>query len=320
MPITLRSFGSSPTPLAAATMLLMSLVSVDALAHDCLHWGDLDKKLYCDESRDLVADTPSQGYQLQNPDTLVFSHGPMDDPSVDEAAFGEFMRYLSKTTGKKVRWHGTKSSADQIKAMRAGEVQIAGISPGPTVYAVNLAGYVPIAVMCKSDGTFGYQLNLITGKNSNIASRGDLGGRKVAHVSRLSNFGQAAEGYEIAYPGSQGNSIKGVVDGAYAAAAVNSNALARMESRGALDPEKLRVVWKSGSFPSTSFGFAHNLAPDLQRKIHDAFLTFDWKNTALAREFGRQADKFCTISYQETWESIRLIQKENGVRYEVKDL
>ena len=209
MPVTLRSFDSSPTPLAAATMLLMSLVSVDALAQDCLHWGDLDKKLYCDESRDLVADTPSRGYQLQNPDTLVFSHGPMDDPSVYEAAFGEFMRYLSKTTGKKVRWHGTKSSADQIKAMRAGEVQIAGISPGPTVYAVNLAGYVPIAVMCKSDGTFGYPLNLITGKNSNIASRGDLGGRKVAHVSPLSNSGQAAEGVEIVYPGSQGKLHQG---------------------------------------------------------------------------------------------------------------
>jgi hypothetical protein len=40
----------------------------------------------------------------------------------------------------------------------------------------------------------------------------------------------------------------------------------------------------------------------------------------LAGEFGRQADKFCTISYQETWGSIRLVQKENGVRYDVKDL
>ncbi len=48
--------------------------------------------------------------------------------------------------------------------------------------------------------------------------------------------------------------------------------------------------------------------------------TFDWKDKGLAREFGRQADMFCTISYQETWEPIRLKQKENGVVYELKDL
>ena len=320
MPTTPRLFDSVSTPLAAATMLLMSLASVDAAAQACLHWGDLDKQLYCDESRDLVADTPSQGYQLQDPDTLVFSHAPVEDPSSYEAAFGEFMQYLSKTTGKKVRWHSAKSSADQITAMRAGEVHVAGISPGPTVYAVNLAGYVPIAVMCKSDGSFGYKLNLITRKDSNIASLSDLEGRKVAHVSPLSNPGQATKGYEIVYSGSQGDSIKGVVSGEYAAAAVNSNALAHMENRGAVDGNELRVVWESRSFPSTSFGFAHNLAPDLQRKVHDAFLTFDWKGKGLAREFGQQANKFCTISYQETWEPIRLIQKENGVRYNVKDL
>ncbi len=320
MPIARRSFDSLNAPLAAATMILMSLASVDAVAQACLHWSDLDKQLYCDESRDLVADTPSQGFKLQDPDTLVFSHAPVEGPSAYREAFGEFMRYLSKTTGKKVRWHGTKSSVDQIMAMRAGEVHVSGISPGPTVYAVNLAGYVPIAVMCKSDGTFGYELNLITRKDSNIASPDDLEGRKVAQVSPLSNSGQVAKDDEIVYSGSQGNSIKAVVDGEYPAAAVNSNTLARMENRGAVDSKELRVVWESGSFPSTSFGFAHNLAPDLQRKVHDAFLTFDWKGTGLARVFGRQAEKFCTISYEETWGSIRLIQKENGIRYNAKDL
>ncbi len=70
--------------------------------------------------------------------------------------------------------------------------------------------------------------------------------------------------------------------------------------------------------PTTPRSF--NLTPDLQRKVHEAFLTYDWDGAGLAKEFGRQADMFCTISYEETWESIRLMQKENGVVYKTSDL
>jgi len=316
MPTTPRSFNL----LLAVATLAMSFAATSVPAQECLNWGDLDKKLYCDESRDLVADTPSKGYQLKDPDTLVFSYAPVEDPSIYQAAFAGFMDYLSQITGRKVQWHGSKSAADQIKAIRAGEVHIAGISPGPTVYAVNLAGYVPIAVMCKADRTFGSKLDLITKKNSNIASTGDLNGRKVARASSLSDSGVPGAGIEFVDSGSQGKSISGVIDGSYDAAAVNSNVLARMQDRGAVDGAQLRSVWESKSLPPTSFGFAHNLTPDLQRKVHEAFLTYDWDGAGLAKEFGRQADMFCTISYEETWESIRLMQKENGVVYKTSDL
>lgn len=305
----------------AAALMAIGIFAGDASAQECLHWGDLDKTLYCDESRDLVADTPSQGYQLQDPDTLVFSYAPVETASIDEKAFAEFMDHISKTTGKKVRWTDAKSSADQIKAMRAGEVHVAGVSPGPTVYAVNLVGYVPIAVMCKDDGTFEYKLQLVTKKASNVSSLADLAGRKVAYVSALSNTGNlAVNGSETVYSGSQENSINGVVKGEYAAAAVNSNDLQRLQKQGVVGAQDLRVIWESPPYPSTSFGFAHNLTPDLQRNVQAAFLTFDWKGTGLAREFGAQADGFCTISYQETWEPIRLMQKENGVTYNVDNL
>ena len=90
----------------------------------------------------------------------MFSYVPVEDSAGYKSAFGEFIQHLSKTTGKKVRWHDTTSGADQIKTMRVGDIYIAGISPGSTVYAVNLAGYVPIAVMCKSDGSYGVVYNV----------------------------------------------------------------------------------------------------------------------------------------------------------------
>lgn len=315
---------TKPCSLLTSIVTALAVLAVPAStvrAQDCLHWGDLDKTLYCDENRDLLADTPSQGYQLEDPDTLVFSYVPAEDASMEEKAFAGFMAHLAKKTGKKVQWMDAKSDAAQIKAMRSEEVHLAGVSPGPTVYAVNLAGYVPVAVMCRADGTFGGPLQLVSRNDSGIASTNDLEGRKIAYVSALSNSGGlAAARSEIVYSGSPGASISGVLNGSYAAAVVSSSALARIQKAGGAAAKDLRVIWESQPYPSTSFGFAHNLAPDLQRKVHDAFISFDWNGSGLAREFGAQAKKFCTISYEDAWEPIRQLQKENGVIYNVKDL
>ena len=309
-------------PAVTAVVLTAACFSAgNALAQECLNWGDLDKKLYCDEGRDLVADTPSQGYRLRDPDTLVFSYVPVENAAIDEQAFAEFMKHLSKVTGKKVQWSSARNSAEQIKAMRDGQVHVAGVAPGPTVYAVNLAGFVPIAAMCRDDGTFDYTLQLIVKKSSAIHSPDDLAGRKLAYVSPLSNTADFnPQTAKIVYSGSEGKSINGVVKGEYDAAVVNSNDLERVQMQGGEGVKDLGVIWESQPYPSTAFGFAYNLAPDLQRKVQSAFLTFDWEGTGLAREFGNQAGEFCAISYKDTWESIRLLQEENGVTYDINRL
>jgi phosphonate transport system substrate-binding protein len=57
------------------------------------------------------------------------------------------------------------------------------------------------------------------------------------------------------------------------------------------------------------------LNPDLQAQIKDAFLSFDWKGTALKKEFGKKSDRFIPITYKEFWVDIRTIQKTNGTVY-----
>jgi phosphonate transport system substrate-binding protein len=82
---------------------------------------------------------------MARPSTLIFSYTPVEDPAVYENVFVEFMDYLSKKTGKKVKWYGADSYAAQVEAMRSGRLHVAGISTGPTVFGVNLAGYVTAA-------------------------------------------------------------------------------------------------------------------------------------------------------------------------------
>ncbi len=252
----------------------------------CKNRGDLDKR-FCDDNGDLVADTPSDPSKLLNPDTLVFSYTPVEDPAVYENVFTEFMDYLSKKTGKKVKWYGADSYAAQVEAMRSGRLHVAGMSTGPTVFGVNLAGYVPVAIMGKADGRFGYKLQLITHKSSNIMKVSDLKGRKVAHVTPSSNSGNQAPralfksmgivpdvDYKVTYSGKHDNSIMGVANKDYDAAPVASSVLDRMHDKGVVNKKDLRIIWESKNFPTTSYGYAHNLTPDLQKKNQGRFYFF----------------------------------------------
>lgn len=294
--------------------------------------GNLDVR-YCDDDGDLVADTPTDKSQWLDPDTLVFSYTPVEDPSVYENVFTEFMDYLAEKTGKKVKWYGADSYAAQVEAMRSGRLHIAGISTGPTVFGVNLAGYVPIAIMGKHDGRFGYRLQLITHKSTDIEKMTDLKGRKIAHVTPSSNSGNQApralfksmgvipdEDYEVTYSGKHDNSILGVANKDYDAAPVASSVLDRMHDKGVVNKDDLRIIWQSKLFPTTSYGYVHNLHPDLQEKVKEAFLTFDWKGTALEKEFGKTSDRFIPITFKDHWSDIRTIQETNGTVYTQESL
>jgi phosphonate transport system substrate-binding protein len=319
------------TFLAAAAILLAGLWASDANAQACANRGTLDAR-YCDENGDLIADQPKDPKAWQNPATLVFSYTPVEDPSVYENVFEDLMQHIAKVTGKKVRWYPAESYAAQVEAIRSGRLHIAGVATGPTPYAVNLAGFEPVASMTRPDGSIGYTLQLITQKDSAIKSVQDLKGKRVAHVSPSSNSGDTApralfsamgvvpgKDYEVLYSGKHDNSIMGVVNRDYDAAPVASTVVERMRERGMFKPDALRVVYETAPFPRTAFGIAHNLAPDLKAKIREAFLGFDFKKSKLAKEF-KDTERFTALNYKEAWRDVLVIQKASGVTYTQENL
>lgn len=311
---------------ATAFTLLGFMLCAHAMAQTCANRGDLDVR-FCDENKDLVADTPKDSKQWQDPSTLVFSYTPVEDPSVYENVFEELMQHIAKVTGKRIKWFPAESYAAQVEAMRSGRLHIAGVATGPTPYAVNLAGFVPLIAMQHADGSIGYTLQLIVRKDSPITKVADLKGKRVAHVSPSSNSGDTAprvlfkqfgiepgKDYEVVYSGKHDNSIMGVVNGDYDAAPIASTVKDRMQARGMFKADALRVVYESNPFPRASFGIAHNLTPELQAKIKEAFLSFDFKNSKLAKEF-KDVTGFRPVEYNRDWKDVRLIQAETGIRY-----
>jgi phosphonate transport system substrate-binding protein len=314
---------------ALATLVTVAATSWNASAFAqaaCSNRGLLDAR-YCDENGDLIADQPKDPKAWQDPATLVFSYTPVEDPSVYENVFDDLMQHVAKVTGKRVRWYPAESYAAQVEAIRSGRLHIAGVATGPTPYAVNLAGFEPVASMQRANGSIGYTLQLITQKDSPIKTVADLKGKRVAHVTPSSNSGDTApralfaamgvvpgKDYEVLYSGKHDNSIMGVVNKDYDAAPVASTVVERMQARGMFKPDALRVIYETAPFPRTAFGVAHNLKPDLKAKIREAFLSFDFKASKLAKEF-KDTERFTSINYKEHWRDVLTIQKAGGVNY-----
>ena len=305
----------------------LALTASGALAQDdCPQRGALDT-MYCDADGDLVADAPTDESKLQDPSTLVFAYTPVEDPAIYEDIWTPFIEHLEEVTGKDVQFFAVQSNSAEVEAMRSGRLHIAGFSTGPTPFAVNLAGVEPFAIMGSEDGRFGYTLQVYTQADSDIREMADLAGKRVAHTSPTSNSGNQApralfpdlgvvpdEDYEVTYSGSHDQSMLGVVAGDYDAAPVASEVVDRMAERGLYDPEEVRIVWESDPFPTTSYGYAHDLTPELKDKIEEAFFSFDFEGTALGEEFSG-VSKFVPITYKDQWAVIRQIQKANGVEY-----
>ncbi len=309
-----------------ATLLIGLGAGASALAQACPSRGDLDPR-YCDANNDLVADTPADKSQWKDPSTLVFSYTPVEDPAVYENVFSEFIAHLSKLTGKKVRWFAAESYAAQVEALRSGRLHVAGVAAGPTPFAVNLGGFVPLVAMHRPDGTTGYTLQVIVRKDSPIQKLSDLKGKRVAHVAPSSNSGDTAPrvlftsmgvtpgtDYEVVFSGKHDNSIMGVVNGDYDAAPVASSVVERMRERGMFPKDALRIIYQSKPFPRTAYGVAHDLNPALQAKIREAFLTFDFKSSALGKEF-KDSSGFGPVDYKHDWTDIRTIQSGSGMSY-----
>ncbi|WP_319468496.1 phosphate/phosphite/phosphonate ABC transporter substrate-binding protein [uncultured Pseudodesulfovibrio sp.] len=304
-------------------MAFMLVMSVNAFAAD----GEMSvlDTMYTDKDGDLVADFAEEG-NCKDPSTLVFTYTPVEDPAVYKDAFADFQEYLSKATGKRVIYYTVQSNAAEVEAMRSGKLHIAGFSTGPTGFAVNLAGYVPIAVKGYPDGFQGYNLIVVVKKDSPIQKMEDLKGKKVAHTSASSNSGNLApralfpplgitpdKDYTVVYSGKHDQSILGVAHGDYDAAPVASDVYDRMVAAGRVDKDALRIIYRSPKFPTSSFGISSQLCPELAQKIIGAFRTYRFPES-MQKSF-KGADRFYPITYMQDWKVIREIADATGTSY-----
>ncbi|MCH5375447.1 MAG: phosphate/phosphite/phosphonate ABC transporter substrate-binding protein [Planctomycetes bacterium] len=311
---------------------LLALFACAALAMPAWAEFKLDSR-YTDADGDMVADTPSDAAKLVDPSTLIFAYTPVEDPAVYAKVWDGFLKHMEKTTGKKVQFFPIQSNAAQIEAMRAGRLHIAGFNTGSNPLAVACAGFRPFAMMAAADDSFGYEMEIITYPGSGIEKPEDLKGKKLAFTSETSNSGfkapsailkadygfVAGTDFEPAFSGKHDNSILGVANKDYPAAAIANSVLRRMIQRNVVKADQIKSIYKSQTFPTTGYGTVYNLKPELQAKIQEAFFSFPWEGSALAQEFSKSGEaKFVPITFKEHWAVIRKIDEANNVSYTCK--
>lgn len=290
---------------------------------------------FTDTNGDMVADTPSDPAKQLDPDTLIFAYTPVEDPAVYAKVWAEFLDHLAKVTGKKVQFFPVQSNAAQLEAMRAGRLHVAGFNTGSNPIAVACAGFVPFTMMASKDGAYGYEMEIITYPGSGITKVEDIKGKKMAFTSETSNSGykapsallksqfgmEAGKDFEPAFSGKHDNSIIGVANKDYPAAAVANSVMKRMIARGVIKPEQVVTIYKSQTFPTTGYGYVYNLKPELAAKVKEAFFSFNWEGTGLQKEFKSAEppqEKFIPITFKDTWAVVRQIDDAMGVSYTCK--
>ena len=315
----------------AAIFAIVLLAAPASAAEECPR-GDLDER-FCDRDGDLTADTPTDPAKQLDPDTLIFAYTPVEDPAVYKTAWADFLTHLEKETGKKVQFFPVQSNAAQIEAMRSGRLHIAGFNTGSNPIAVNCAGFVSFTIMSGLDGDFGYEMEILTYPGSGIEKVEDIKGRTLAFTSPTSNSGFKAPSallkaefdmladrdFKTTFSGKHDNSILGVANKDYDAASIANSVKIRMIKRGVVKEDQLKILYKSQTFPTTGYGYVHNLKPSLAEKIKAAFFNFEWEGSSLKEEFEKNGEgQFIPITYKEHWSVIRTIDKANNVSYACK--
>lgn len=285
---------------------------------------------FVDADGDLMADIPTDESEWIDPATLIFSYTPVEDPALYAEVWQDFLDHLSAVTGKPVQFFVVESYAAQQLALEAGRLHIAGVNTGNVPYAVARSGFRPFAIMSAADGSYGYEMEIIVPKGSDITAMEQLAGRQLAFVTQTSNSGFKApsallasefgllEGrdFEAVFSGSHENSILGIANGDYEAAAIANSVLSRMLARDVVTEDDFESIYTSQSFPTTGYGVVYNLRPELQEKIKEAFVSYDWTGTELLAEFGTGGEeRFLEMDYATTWSVVRQIDAELGIDY-----
>ena len=285
---------------------------------------------YTDADGDLIADIPSDPAELVDPSVLIFAYTPVEDPAVYAEAWKDFLTHMEEVTGKRVQFFPVDSNAAQIEAMRAGRLHVAGFNTGSNPLAVACAGFRPFTMMAAEDGSFGYEMEIITYPGSGIAEVEDIKGKTLAFSSETSNSGfkapsailkseygmEAGTDFEATFSGKHDNTILGVANKDYPAGAIANSVRKRMVAREVITDDQVEIIYTSQTFPTTGYGLAHNLTPELQDKIKEAFASFEWEGSSLEEEFSKSGEaQFIPITFKDNWAVIRQIDAANGVSY-----
>lgn len=277
---------------------------------------------FCDRDGDMLADPPDDKRQWQDPETLILANVPTTDLAAYPKEREAFLRYLAEATGRKVQYYVTRDYTDLLLAYREGRVHLLHLNTGSVAMQVRCHGFVPLLQAIDAKGELaGYRLEFIVSGKSSVRQMSALRGKKITFVDEKSASGyqlprsvlsrefgmEAGRDYSSDFSGRHDNSIMGVANGIYQVAPVADDVRLHLEQAGIIDPDSVRVIYRSALLPHSPWGVPHRLHPQLVAKIRAAFVAYRgprWEPQNIGR--------YRVANYRADWQRLRELAKETG--------
>jgi phosphonate transport system substrate-binding protein len=281
---------------------------------------------YIDANDDLVADTPKDTDQLLDPDELTFSFIATEAPEAYAEVWQPLVSHLSQAIGRPVTYVPYASRDEQLRAIRDGELHLAGLNTGAVPIAVNACGFVPVCAPGKAGEADAYKMVVIAPADTKLKSLKDLAGKRFAFTQPSSNSGCKAavvalqeaglalgEDYDAVFTHGHAQLIEAIAEKEYVAGSTASDLLERAMQEDAALKKSIKIIYESEPFPTAALGMTHKLDPALAKKLAEALGTFRFAGTALETEYAATgADAMVPIDYKDDFALIRRIDDAVG--------
>jgi phosphonate transport system substrate-binding protein len=223
----------------------------------------------------------------RNPDVLKVALLPDESPSTIIKDNEALKQYLSGRLEKPVELIVTTDYSSMIEAVRHGRIDVAYFGPLSYCLAKSKCDIEPFAAKLQHGATT-YESVVVANVEAGIETLADMKGRQVAYGDKASTSSHlipksmlAAEGllagrdYEEVFVGNHDAVLMNVARGNAQAGGLSKPIFESLIERRFVQPEQVKVIGESKSFPQYPWAMQADLAGDLKQRIKQAFYELD---------------------------------------------
>ncbi len=232
--------------------------------------------------------------------TLRVSAIPDEAPTELQRKFVPLGRYLEERTGMKVEFIPVSDYAAVVQALATGRLDLAWLGGFTYVQAKEATGGRVIPIVQREEDQH-FTSKFVTADPS-IRSLADLKGKTFAFGSPASTSGHLMPRYfllqagiepdrdfrNVAFSGAHDATAAFVESGKVDAGVLNASVWDKLVEQKKIDPAKVRVFATTPPYHDYNWTVRAGLAPDLVKKLTDAFLELDARRPRDAEILGLQ--------------------------------
>lgn len=267
---------------------------------------------------------------------LTLAVVPAENASGSIDRFTPTADYLTEQLGTPVTLRIASDYAAVIEGQAAGNIHIAWYGPGSfaRAYQVSNQNVTPFAALL-NNGAVGYYAVIYVKADSPYQTLADLEGKKFGLVDPNSTSGNFAlrffmdrdEGIipenffsDTVFTGSHENAVIAITQGTVDAAGnwwdnEQSSNLRQMETKGMVNYDDFRIVWKSPLLAGSPMAYLNTLSEDCRTEIAASFVEMKTRSPETFSQFNDgQGEGFAPVTLADYEDSMAMIKYVDDLR------